>query len=280
MVHPEQQTLLDNMLATLEDGTLVLPALPDMAVKILNLIDDPNVSTDQMIRVISGDPVISAQLMKIANSASYADKSQVTNLNGAVSRLGFRMLRNLVLNFSMAKSFHSKNPAINKQLQVSLARSREVSVISYVLAQQHKHLKPDQAMLAGLMHNIGVLPLCMFIEQNYPEMAEETINNSIQKFHWQLGSRLLQAWNFPSEFIDMVKGHENLQRDSGSYLADYTDIVTVANMQKRPALKVTAWENIVAVKKLGMTQEECRNFLDKFADKLSVAGSMLDPARN
>lgn len=275
MMQPEQQHLLDDLLSALENGALVLPALPDMAAKILNMIDDPNASADQIIHLISGDPVISAQLIKTANSAAYADKPQVANLGGAVSRLGFRMLRNLVFNASLSKSFHSKNPAINRHLQAALAHSREVAVVSYVLAQQQKHLKPDQAMLAGLMHNIGVLPLCMFVEQHHPALPDEAIDDLILKAHWRLGSRLLQLWKFPKEFVDVVEGHENLQRDSGSYLADYTDIVTIANMQKPSVAKVTAWENITAMRRLGMTPEECRNFLNKFADKLSAARNML-----
>lgn len=275
MTQTEQHPALNDLLAALENGTLTLPALPDMAAKILNLIDDPNASADQIIRVISGDPVISAQLVKTANSAAYADKPQVANLNGAVSRLGFRMLRNLVLNISLSKSFHSKNPAINRQLQAALLHSREVAVASYVLAQQHKHLKADQAMLAGLIHNIGVLPMCMFIEQHHPALPDEAIGDLIRKTHWRLGSKLLQLWKFPEEFVEVVESHENLQRDSGSNIADHTDIVTIANMQKPSVAKVAAWENITATKKLGMTPEECRNFLDRFADKLSAARSML-----
>lgn len=263
------------MLVALGNGTLAMPALPDMAAKVLSLIDDPNASADQIIRAVSGDPVITAQLIKTANSATYADKPQVINLSGAVSRLGFRMLRNLVLNISMSKSFHSKKPAINKQLQASLVRSREVAVISYVLAQQHKHLKPDQAMLAGLVHNIGVLPLCMFIEQHYPELPDAVINSFIQRLHWRLGSKLLQAWNFPDEIVEVVEGHENLQRESGNYLADYTDIVTVANMQRQHSAKATAWANIIATRKLGMTEEECTSFLEDFEDKLTSVRSML-----
>lgn len=275
MAQNEMHPALDELLTALDDGTLALPALPDMAAKVLNLIDDPNASADQIIRVISGDPVISAQLVKNANSAAFADKQPVANLSSAVSRLGFRMLRNLVLNISLSQSFRSKNPTINRQLQAALSHSREVAVNSYVLAQQQRHLKPDQAMLAGLMHNIGILPLCLFIEQRHPELPDDAIENLILKTHWRLGSRLLQSWKFPEEFVEAAGCHEDLQRDSGSNLADYTDIVTIANMLKPSLVRVTPWENIVAMRKLNMLPEDCRHFLDRFADKLSSTRSML-----
>ncbi|KAF0203673.1 MAG: signal transduction [Gallionellaceae bacterium] len=110
----EHQALLDEVVAAIDNDSLVLPTLPDVAIKIQDLIDDPNVSADQIVQILSSDPLISAQLIKTANSALFADKVQVENVRGAVTRLGYRQLRNLVMTITMKKMFYAKNSIINK----------------------------------------------------------------------------------------------------------------------------------------------------------------------
>ncbi|MDD2706095.1 MAG: HDOD domain-containing protein, partial [Acidocella sp.] len=80
----------------IENNELVLPTLPDIAVKIQELLDDMNASAQQIVDAVSGDPVIVAQLIKTANSAAHADKPKVDNSRAAISRLGYKSLRNLV----------------------------------------------------------------------------------------------------------------------------------------------------------------------------------------
>lgn len=93
----EHRPLLEAILAAIETDNMVLPTLPDVAYKIQDLIDDPNVSADQLVFVISSDPFISAQIIKTANSAAFTGKPQLDNVRDAVSRLGYRQLRNLVM---------------------------------------------------------------------------------------------------------------------------------------------------------------------------------------
>lgn len=275
-----QQAFLEEVLASIDNKELILPTLPDAALRLRKLIDDPNVSASQVVFVISSDPVISAQVIKTANSAAFLGKPPVANVKDAVSRLGYRLLHNTVLALTVGKMFHSNNPVINKRLKSVWEHSREVASISYVIALHQKHLQPDHAMMAGLIHDIGALPVCLFAEQKGVELSNEILDALILKCHVQVGIQLLKNWNFPHDLIDVVAGHEDFHREAESTIpADYTDVVIVANLQSKVTAKVTAWNNIAAAKRLGMAPEDCQNFLERFAEQISVVQDMLGIAK-
>lgn len=255
---------------------LELPTLPDMAIKVQNLIDDPNVSADKIVNLLSSDPAISMYIIKAANSAALSIASPVSNLRNAISRLGYRTLRSIVMNVTMTKLFQARSPLVSKQMKVLWKHSREVAAISYVLAQQQRHLKPDQAMLAGLVHDIGALPLYLFADRHHTHIDQTTLEELVLKFSSVIGTKLLQSWNFPDELIDVVAGHGNLQRTSNSNLANYVDVVTMANLQMPGTAKFVAWENVKAAERLGYTTTDCLNFLPNHADQLATVKGMLE----
>lgn len=270
-----EQAIVAEVFAVIESGTLDLPTLPDMALKISKLIDDPNVSGDQIVNLLSSDPVICAHLIKAANSAALSNGMPVDNVRSAISRLGYRMLRNMVMTITMSKLFKVNNPLINQRLKELWEHSREVAANSYVLALQQKHLRPEQAMLAGLVHDLGALPLCMYADRLHPHLDEETLVGLIRRFGAKVGTKLLERWHFPVDLVEVVACHENLQRNNASNLADYVDIVTMANLQMQGSAKFVAWDNVNAARKLGYNMADCQNFLSTFSEQLASARSML-----
>lgn len=271
-----EQAIVAEIHDALEANRLDLPALPDMALRIQDLIDDPNVSADKMVNLLSSDPAISMHLIRAANSAALSNGIPVSDLRSAISRLGYRMLRNIVMNITMTKLFQARGPFINQQLRALWEHSREVAANSYVLAQQQRHLKPEQAMLAGLVHDIGALPLYLHADRHHSRLDQTTLEELICKFSAPIGTRLLQSWNFPDELVDVVAGHENLQRISNSSLADYVDVVTMANLQMPGTAKFIAWKNVSAAERLGYYAADCRNFLSNHADQLAAVKGMLE----
>ncbi len=276
MTPAEQQTFLEELLTCLLTKEITLPTLPDTALKLRQMLEDPNVSASQIVLVISSDPAISAQVVKAANSAVFSGKPPVATVKDAIPRLGYRLLHNIVLTITVDKMFHSGNPVINKCLKAVWEHSREIASISYVVAQQQKYLQPDHAMMAGLIHDIGAIPVCLFAEHKDMKPDSETMDSLIQNCHEQAGAQLLKTWNFPQDMIDVVSEHEDFHRNEGSATpADYTDVVAFANLQDKVSVKMTAWNNIAAVKRLGLTPDDCRNFLERFAEQISVAQGML-----
>ena len=181
------------------------------------------------------------------------------------------------MTITMNKMFYAKNPVINKYMKAVWAHSREVAAVSYVLASRQPHLSPDQAMLAGLVHDIGVLPLCLHIEKNLVRIEEETLDELIRKCSNTIGTKLLQKWKFPDELVGVVGEHENLHRESSDMpRADYTDIISIANLQEdRARAKVIAWDKVAAVSRLGLSEEECQTFVELNAERIAMVAEML-----
>lgn len=261
--------------AALEANQLDLPTLPEVARKILDMIDDINVSADEVVNLISACPAISMHIIRAANSAPFIKGDLAGSLRSAISKLGYRMLRNMVLNITTNKQLQAQCPLIKQHLKRLWEHSREVAAISYVLACQQKHLNPEQAMLAGMVHDIGALPLYLYADRHYSRFDQAMLAELIRRFSASVGVSLLKNWNFPDMLVEVVEGHENMHRASPSNLADYADVVTMANLQIQGAAKYVAWKNVLAADRLGYYPEDCQNFLSNYANQLAQARSML-----
>jgi len=267
--------IADQLSQAIERNELVLPAMPAWAAKVQRMLDDINISAGQIVTAVSGDPAFVAQLIRTANSALYTGKPKVDNINAAVARLGYKMLRNLIVSVSMSRLTIIGKPALKKYLTEFWDHSHEVAATSYVLAKSQKHLNPDQAMLAGLIHDIGRLPLLLHIENKNLSVDDAVMDMIIRRCSASVGEQLLTIWEFPPELIEIPKAHEDIHRETASNLASYADIVTVANMLTRATAKVVNWDKVTAVKRIGLASDLYREFFERFEKDLSAAREML-----
>lgn len=272
MIKPD---ISDQFFLAIENCETVLPTMPDWVAKIQRMLDDINITANQIISVLNRDPAFTAHLIKIANSAAYSDKPKVDNLTAAVARLGFKMLHNLIISTTMSRLSVVKKPILKKRLTVFWAHSREVATISYVLSKSQKHLNPDLAMLAGLTHDIGVLSVFLYLEKEEFSFDDADLDSLIRKYSAKLGEKLLRAWEFPNELVEIPVAHQDLQHETGTAIPNYTDIVTVANLLNRATAKMVGWNKIAAVKRLGLDPHLYQDFFDRFNRDISDADAML-----
>jgi HD-like signal output (HDOD) protein len=268
-------SITDELSLAIERNELVLPTMPAWAAKVQRMLDDINVSASQIVTAVSGDPAFVAQLIKIANSAVYAGKPKVDNVNAAVTRLGYKMLRNLIISVSMAKLSIIEKPALKKHLDEFWEHSREVAATSYVLAKSQKHLNPDQAMLAGLIHDIGRLPLLLYIEQKNLNAEGGAMDTIIRRCGAIVGEQLLKAWVFPDELVEIPMAHEDIHRETVDSRASYADVVTIANMLTRATARVVDWDKVTAVKRMGIDGNLYLEFFDRFDKDIAAAKELL-----
>ena len=129
-------------------------------------------------------------------------------------------------------------------------------------------------MMAGLVHDIGTLPLCLYAEKMVEVLDEPMLNSLLIKFRATIGNKRLLDWKFSSELAEVILAHENLQRDTGDSLASYSDIVTVANLLNPSTTETIDWDNIAAVKRINFTKETCHSFFAIFDNQLRAAHEM------
>jgi len=250
-----EERILEGLLDDLNQNRLILPTLPEVALKVRDAVESDNASSSEITRIISMDAALSARLLQLCNSPLYRTRQTIENLQSAVTRLGHIQVRNMVSNLVMQQMFQATTAALNKQMRSAWEHSTRVAAICFVIAET-VNIPKDQALLAGLIHDIGTLPIIVYAEGS-PELRTDPalIVNVIQKLHTQIGEKILQDWQFPQSLIDVASLHENLDYDPEGK-ADYVDIVIVANLYSyidTPArFNQTDWEQIPAFRRLGI----------------------------
>jgi HD-like signal output (HDOD) protein len=227
----EQEAFYNNIISELENGSLVLPTLPEVALQVRDVVDDPDVTASSLADIIITDAALSARLLKVANSALYRGRVAVDSVQMAVSRLGLKMVRNLVTSLVMEQMFQATSNRLEKRLHDLWTQSTEVAAISQVLAAKQAGIKTDEAMLAGLIHNIGVLPILLKAEE-YPALLQDTaaLDKIIDSLHPRIGEAILKSWKFTDELVAVPAEYGNLNRNSANG-PDLVDIVQVAALQ-------------------------------------------------
>ena len=207
-----------------------LPVLPDLALRISDVIDDPDTDNDAIARVIQLDPSISAHMMKVVNSAAFGGVSPIGSLQHAVARLGRIQVRNLVYTCIVREMFQTDSRILKASMQKLWRHSCRVAAISSVLARYTPGLDPDRALLAGLVHDIGAIPLLQTAAAN-PELLKsvELLDEVISEMKAGVGRITLQLWHFDEEMCQLAYHAEDWFR-LGSAVADYIDVVLVAQL--------------------------------------------------
>ncbi len=252
----QQEQFYINILEELDNGTLVLPTLPEVALRVRDVVDEPEVTAKQLSEIITTDAALSARLIKVANSALYRGRIVTETVQMAVSRLGLPMVRNLVISLVMEQMFQSTSNRLDKRLHELWEHSTDVAARCQLIAAKHNNIKPDEAMLAGLIHDIGVLPILMKAEDS-PELMQDpaALDEVIENLHTKLGKAILENWDFPKNLITVAAEHENLSWDSENG-PDLIDVVLVANIQSyestRKERAASKLEGVKSFKKLGL----------------------------
>lgn len=225
---PEE--IIKNIKTAIENDEIVLPTIPEMALKARDAANDPDISVSALARVLEDDMTISARIIKIANSPMYRSAKENKDLKAAINRLGIDTTATLVSSLAMEQMFQATNDYVDERLRAIWNKSMDVSGISHVLCRRYTKLKPDQATLAGLVHEIGALPILTYAEDHEALLQNPLLlDKLIDKAHPHLGARILKQWDFPTEIQIIPKQYLNFDRAHDGP-ADFADLVTVANL--------------------------------------------------
>lgn len=227
----QQGQLYTTIINDLQKGKLVLPTLPEVALKVQDVANNPEATAAQLAGIITTDAALSARLIKIANSPLYRGRVSIESVQMAITRLGIPMIRNLVTSLVMEQMFRPTNKLLEKRMRELWQHSTEVAAASQVIASKQPHIANDEAMLAGLLHEIGILPIIMKAAE-LPELFEDNqrLDSLIDNLYPQIGEAILKSWDFPENLITVAAEHADLNRNSQNG-PDLTDVVQVARLQ-------------------------------------------------
>lgn len=208
---------------------LELPPMPEVAVRIQRLTDDPDVGIQELTRLIQMDAAVAGALLHATNSPLYRGAKAITNIRDAVVRLGLKTTRMLATNLAMRQTFQSESPEIRERMRQLWEHSVNVSAIAYVLARKNRRFDPERALLVGLMHDIGVIPILKYMEQQKLSLSPEAMESTIAKLHAMTGVLVMNFWGMDPEMVTVVEEADNWMRDGGD-APDYCDLVIVSQL--------------------------------------------------
>ncbi len=248
------EALLDD----LEKQKLILPVLPEVALKVRDAVADEDASAKQIADVIILDPVISARMIQVANSPLLRGSQKTDTVEQAITRMGHSLVKSMVTTMAMEQIFKASNPITKKYMDQIWTQSTQVASIASAMANHFTKLKPDQAMLAGLVHNIGALPILTRAEE-IPALLqdEEVFVSLLKRLSGPVGSSIMESWHFPEDLIQVAHEHANYTYNSEKI--DYVDVVIVAKLQNledtdHPDAQID-WSTIPSFCKLGLAGE-------------------------
>ena len=218
-----------DLVEAIDKDELVLPTLPEVALQIRKAAEDPEISVSELSKVIGRDTALSARLIKVVNSPLLRAAQEVTDLHTAITRLGINYSSNLAIGLVMEQIFHASSEVVEQKMREVWRKSLEIAGVSYALCRRYTQLKPDQAALGGLVHQIGVLPILTYAEDHYELLSDSvSLNYVIEQLHPLLGDKLLRVWDFPERLVELPGLYQDLKRDSAQ--VDYVDLVQVASL--------------------------------------------------
>jgi len=195
-------------------GELNFPTCMDAAVLVRNTLKDPNASLERVAQVIGIEPLISSKLLRMANSVAYNPSGKpISELISAISRLGFEAVRTTSLAVAMDQMLKSRNlSAFDALARQAWEHSLQVAAIARVLARRIGRINPDEAMLAGLVHDIGIFYL-LYRAAEYPEYRgdQAATIELVSGWHESIGESLLHILGLPERIAEAVRDHDRLQ---------------------------------------------------------------------
>ena len=209
---------------------LELPSIPETAIKVRTAISDPHATSAKIAQITQQDPAITAQLIKVANSPLFRGREKIEALPPAITRLGLKAISNLITSFTMRMVFNAKTKDVKDLISALWLHSRDVSGICAVMAKKLKGFNVDKAMLAGLIHDIGTIPILTHADKHPNLITNKTdVQHTLKKLTPVIGKMVLEKWNFTEDFIELAIEAENWERTTDQP-ANYTDLVIVAQL--------------------------------------------------
>lgn len=226
------QEFVDSVKQDLRTNKIYLPTLPDLALEALLVINDAGSSSADLEKVISKDAALTARLIRYANSPLYRGTNTITSIKIAITRIGFQRVKNAVYAVSMKEVFRTPIKVIEQRMERLWAHSVKVGAQAAILAKGHQGLDPDVALVAGLVHDIGQIPLLIkACEYDVLTHNPDFLDRLLMKLHTQVGSSIIKLWKFDPRIVQVAAEHEDLDRNPGAAPIDYVDVVQVANIQ-------------------------------------------------
>jgi HD-like signal output (HDOD) protein len=216
-----------------------IATLPEITLKIIHLVEDPESTAQDLNNIISNDPALGARVLKVVNSAFYGLPGQIGSINRAIVLLGLNAVKNIAVAASLGKLFRGGQISPHFNARDLWHHSIGVATATRLLASRAGLGLPDEAFLAGLIHDLGIMvevqarrtKFVAALDRKNSEgltlrQAEQAVLGAT---HEQFGAALCQTWKFPLSFV-YVTGYHHHPWDLAEENRPLTSLVHIADV--------------------------------------------------
>jgi len=223
--------IVQDLARDLTDGEIAFPTFINATLRIRRALADPQVDADRVARTIAAEPLLAAKLVKMANSIALgAPGKPIADVRTAVLRVGYSNVQAMAASVAMAQLLVAKEMRSYLKVAEEVWRhSLDVAAIAFVLAKRLTKFNPDEALFAGLVHDVGRFYLLSKFPA-YPELEADTfaLEGVLDDWHAPIGHAVLATFGVTDAVLHAVAEHETIRHYDT--LKTLTDVVALANV--------------------------------------------------
>jgi len=216
-----------------------VPSLPSVVIQIRKYLSDPDVSFDELAKVIEHDPGLTANILQLANSAYFGWSRKIKTVKDAITRLGTNRVFQMVLCMSVAPLVRKPIKGYDMDGDALWEHSYATAIFAEKTMQYLKLRGREEAFTAGLLHDMGKVVLGTFVEVDdvpIKEIVENeglTFNQAERRVlgldHAEVAAELLKSWNLPEEVVEAARWHHEPSLCDGKH-QEIVDLIHLADM--------------------------------------------------
>jgi len=203
--------ILEDIARDLSGSEITFPTFLDITFQVRAALKDPNLNIEQLSKLVGAEPLMSAKIIRMANSVAMNPSGrEVADVKSAIVRVGMEAVRTVSFAVAMEQLLKSKQMQPFENLSQRLwEHTSHVAALCRVLARKMAKINGDEAMFAGLVHDLGVFYL-MSRAANFPELANDKVelHSLLVGWHDNIGHALLSAMGLPESVLEAVRDHE------------------------------------------------------------------------
>lgn len=213
------------------------PSMPAAGTKLLALLEKPEVSVNQVEDILRYDPGLTANVLKLANSAYFGIPARIGSVKHAVILLGLKRLMQLVIASCVGAVMNKSVPGYNIPPGNLWRHAIAVSIAAEALIKDKKDVDSEDYFTPALLHDVGKLVLGSFVKEDLSAIASITAkgipfvvaeNMILGTDHAEIGAKILALWSFPPDIVDAVRWHHD--PEASDHTSMQIDVVHLANV--------------------------------------------------
>jgi putative nucleotidyltransferase with HDIG domain len=259
-----------------------LPTIPMVLKRLLTIVENPTVSVGEISEFISSDPALTTRVLRMVNSPVYGFPGRISSVSQAVVLLGTNVVKGLLFGVSVFD--------LMQQCMIGLwEHSLGVAILSRLIAKRKGLKEPEEASVAGLLHDLGKVIFILQLPEEYQKTMDqaeargitmaEAEKDLLDVTHAHVGSWVAQSWRFPANLVDVIYYHHrpHLAKSAPAEVA----IVHLADILVRargfgfagdrfmPSVNQAAW------KSLSLSEEDLKEILQEMEGSLEASEELV-----